>query len=169
MHPDSGFQVTVNLTAWIRKKAVMSLSADMTSSSFFDVVFLLSSLVTGPIFMSISWLSRVITIFVYKGLTRKFLLIFWRLGASKGYRIWHKILLNSAKCQGYSFYHFWVVSGKPTGRVFEVFLQYSAFYYLDKFIFLGSRLMCLYCLFYICTPPAGANTEFIKYINVIYI
>ena len=24
------------------------------------------------------------------------------------------MLLNAAKCQGYSFYHFWVVKGKPT-------------------------------------------------------
>ena len=25
------------------------------------------------------------------------------------------MLLNSAKCQGYSFYRFWVIKGKPTG------------------------------------------------------
>ena len=24
------------------------------------------------------------------------------------------MLLNAAKCQGYSFYHFWVIKGKPT-------------------------------------------------------
>ena len=27
----------------------------------------------------------------------------------------NKMLLNAAKCQGYSFYHFWVINGKPTG------------------------------------------------------
>ena len=27
----------------------------------------------------------------------------------------NKISLNDAKCQGYSFYHFWVINGKPTG------------------------------------------------------
>ena len=45
----------------------MSKFDDMTSSSnFFDVaMFLLSSLVTGPSFMS-----GVMAIFVYKGLTR---------------------------------------------------------------------------------------------------
>ena len=26
------------------------------------------------------------------------------------------MLLNAAKCQGYSFYVFWVIKGKPTGR-----------------------------------------------------
>ena len=25
------------------------------------------------------------------------------------------MLLNAAKCQGYSFYRFWVIKGKPTG------------------------------------------------------
>ena len=25
------------------------------------------------------------------------------------------MLLNAAKCQGYSFYRFWVINGKPTG------------------------------------------------------
>ena len=27
----------------------------------------------------------------------------------------NKMLLNAAKCQGYSFYRFWVIKGKPTG------------------------------------------------------
>ena len=27
----------------------------------------------------------------------------------------NKMLLNAAKCQGYCFYHFWIVKGKPTG------------------------------------------------------
>ena len=29
----------------------------------------------------------------------------------------NKVLLNAAKCQGYSFYRFWVIKGKPTGEV----------------------------------------------------
>ena len=33
------------------------------------------------------------------------------------------MLLNAAKCQGYSFYHLWVVKGKPTGRGGVVKLQ----------------------------------------------
>ena len=27
----------------------------------------------------------------------------------------NKMLLNAAKCQGYNFYHFWVIKEKPTG------------------------------------------------------
>ena len=27
------------------------------------------------------------------------------------------MLLNAAKCQGYSFYHFWVIKGKPTPHI----------------------------------------------------
>ena len=33
------------------------------------------------------------------------------------------MLLNPAKCQGYSFYHFWVIKGKPTGgKITQSFL-----------------------------------------------
>ena len=32
-----------------------------------------------------------------------------------GTNVSNKILLNAAKCQGYNFYHFWVIKGKPTG------------------------------------------------------
>ena len=100
------------------------------SSNFFDVLFLLSSLVTGPSFMSISSLEL-----------RKFLLIkdwlldwrnleivntpVWvlpsilRLGQVRdtkfGPNVSNKLLLNVPKCQGYSFYRFWVIKGKPTG------------------------------------------------------
>ena len=28
---------------------------------------------------------------------------------------WIRMLLNAAKCQGYSFYSFWVIKGKPAG------------------------------------------------------
>ena len=33
-----------------------------------------------------------------------------------GTNVSNKILLNAAKCQGYSFYRFSVIKGKPTGR-----------------------------------------------------
>ena len=43
----------------------------------------------------------------------------WRLGQVRdtkfGMNISNKILLNAAKCQGYTFYRFWVIKGKPTG------------------------------------------------------
>ena len=78
--------------------------ADMTSLSFFfDVaVFLLSSLVTGPM-----------TIFVYKGLTK-----IWKSEVppsefcpisedwSEKWKVKNEKLLNAPKCQGYSFYPF---------------------------------------------------------------
>ena len=30
--------------------------------------------------------------------------------------VYNEMLMNSAKCQGCSFYHFWVIKGKPTGE-----------------------------------------------------
>ena len=43
----------------------------------------------------------------------------WRLGWVRdtilGTNVSNKLLLNAAKCQGYSFYRFWVIKGKPTG------------------------------------------------------
>ena len=55
--PESVLQIAPNWSK-IRKMAMTSQFSDMTSTSnFFDVVlFVLSSLVTGPSFMSISWL-----------------------------------------------------------------------------------------------------------------
>ena len=42
----------------------------------------------------------------------------WRLGqvgdTKFGANVSSKILLNAAKCQGYSFYRFWVIKWKPT-------------------------------------------------------
>ena len=72
--------------------------------------------------------SRVMTIFFYNGLTRNpengntpvwVLPNIWRLGRVRdtkfGMNIFNKKLLNTAKCQGYNFYWFWVLRGKPTG------------------------------------------------------
>ena len=43
----------------------------------------------------------------------------WKLGRVRdtkfGTDVPNEILLNAAKCQGYSFYRFWVIKGKPTG------------------------------------------------------
>ena len=43
----------------------------------------------------------------------------WRLGqvrdTKSGTNIFNKMLLKAAKCQGYSFYRFWVIKVKPTG------------------------------------------------------
>ena len=59
------------------------------------------------------------------------LLNIWRLGQVRdtnfGRDVSNEILVNAAKCQrlqGYSFYHFWVIKGKPTewggGGIIEV-------------------------------------------------
>ena len=72
--------------------------------------------------------SGVMTISFYKELTRNpeignipvwVLPNMWRLGRVRnnkfGTNISNKILPNAAKCQGNSFYRFWVVKEKPTG------------------------------------------------------
>ena len=72
--------------------------------------------------------SGVMTIFCYKGLTRNpeigntpvwVLPNIWRLEGVRdtkfGTNVSNEMLLNAAKCQGYSFYHFWVIKVKPTG------------------------------------------------------
>ena len=72
--------------------------------------------------------SGVMTSFFYKRLTRNpeigntTIWVFpniWRLGwvknSKSGTNVSYEMLLNSAKCQRYSFYRFWVVKGKPTG------------------------------------------------------
>ena len=71
--------------------------------------------------------SGVMRISFYKRLTRNseignspvwVLPNIWRLGqvgdTKFGANVSNKILLNAAKCQGYSFYHFWVIKVKPT-------------------------------------------------------
>ena len=93
--------------------------------NFFDVVlFLLSILVTGPTFMS---MSLPVLEFIYKGLTRNpevgnspvwVLPGIWRQGPVKDAKfdtnVSNKMLLNAPKCQGYSFYRFRVNKRKST-------------------------------------------------------
>ena len=74
--------------------------------------------------------SGVKTICFYKGLTRNVeigntpvsvLPNFSRLGRVRnvkfGTNVSNKMLLNAAKCQGYSFYRFWVTKEKPTSKI----------------------------------------------------
>ena len=71
--------------------------------------------------------SGIMTNFVYKVLTRNpetrntpvwVLPNIWRLGGVRdtkfGTNVSNKKLLNAAKCQSYSFYHFWIIKGEPT-------------------------------------------------------
>ena len=68
--------------------------------------------------------SGVMTIFVYKGLTRYtkigntttwVLPNSWRLQRVRDTKFGCIFSLNAAKCQGYSFYRFWVIKRKQTG------------------------------------------------------
>ena len=111
-----------------------------TSSSIFLLffffvffLFLLLSLVTGPSFISISLLVLKLWQFYFMrnwpnleiGDTPTWVLPnIWWLGQGRdtkfGTNVSNKMLRNSAKCQGYSLYHFWVIKWKPTiggGRV----------------------------------------------------
>ena len=71
--------------------------------------------------------SAIMTIFFYKGLTRKpdientpvwVLSNIWRLGqvtdTKFGTSVLNRMLPNAAKFQDYSFYRFWVIKGIPT-------------------------------------------------------
>ena len=62
----------------------------------------------------------VITIFFYKRLTRNPEIgntPIWVLpNFTPITNVSNKMILNAAKCQGYSFYRFCVINGKPTGR-----------------------------------------------------
>ena len=94
---------------------------DMTLSPIFDVIFfLLSSLVTGPSFMSISSLALELWQFSFvrdwPEIDQKLPNIWrlWRVRDTKiDTNVSSKMLLNAAKCQGYSIYCFWVITGKP--------------------------------------------------------
>ena len=109
--------------------AITSQSFDMTSMSIFYVVLLLlSSLGTGPNFMSISSVLLELWQSFYKRLTKHLkigntsvwvLSNIWRLGQVRntkfGTNVSNKMLLNAAKCRSYRFYRFWVIKEKPTG------------------------------------------------------
>ena len=73
--------------------------------------------------------SEVMTIFFFNGLTinlenRKYpclILLVSRQGQVRNTNfctnVFNKMLLNAAKCLGYSFYCFWVIKGKSTGGI----------------------------------------------------
>ena len=104
--------------------------------NFFGLVlFLLSSLVTGPSFMSVSLLVLELWQFLFwrdwpEIRKSKMFLYVWvlpniwtleRVRKTKfGTNVSSKMLLNGAKYQGYSLYHFWVIKRKPTGGRGEI-------------------------------------------------
>ena len=122
---ESGLRTAPNWPK-IRKMVTAARFSDMTSLSiFFDDLFLLSNLVTGPSFMSISslvlelWQFSFIRDWPEIGNTPVWVLPnIWRLGqvmdTKFGTNVSYRMLLNAANFQGYSFYRFWVIKGKPT-------------------------------------------------------
>ena len=125
----SGFRIAPN---WLQIGKMIMTSQFPTwrhRRFFWCRFFLLLSLVTGPSFISKS--SRVLELwqfFFYKGLTRNSEIRntpvwvwpnIWRLGPVRDTKfcknVSNEMLLNAAKCQGYSFYGFWVIKGKPKG------------------------------------------------------
>ena len=129
--PESGLRIAPNWPK-IQKMTMTSQFSDMTSTSnFFDVVlFLLSSLVTGPSFMSIS--SLVLELWQFSFIrdwpeilkseipTSNFCPISGDWG-----KLWTPNLARmsliefywfAAKFQDYIFYRFWINKGKPTGH-----------------------------------------------------
>ena len=107
--------------------------SNLTSSSkFFDVALFILPLVKfsylSKFYVNIITGSGIMIIFFYKGLTRNLeignttiwvLPNIWRLGRVRdikiGTNVSNEMLLHSIKCQGYSFYRFWVIKEKPTG------------------------------------------------------
>ena len=125
--PESGLRAAQNWPE-IRKMTMASQFSDITSTSnFFWRCFV------SPVKLS-NWSkfhvniitgSGIMTIFFYKGLTRNLeigntlvwvLPNIWRLGlvmdTKFGTNISNRMLLNSAKFQGYNFYRFWVIKRK---------------------------------------------------------
>ena len=106
---------------------MMSQFSNMTSTPNFDVVlFLLSSLVPGQSFMSISSLVLELRHFLFKRdlpeilkseIPRLSFATIWRLEWVKntkfGTNVSNGMSLNAAKLLSYSFYRFWVIKGKP--------------------------------------------------------
>ena len=98
---------------------------NMTSSS----TFFFCGIVTGRNFMSVSLLVLELWQFSFirdwSGFRKseielsEFFPNIWRLGRIRdstfGMNVSNKMLLNAAKCQAYSIYRFWVITGKPTG------------------------------------------------------
>ena len=131
MRLESGFSMAPNWS-WIEKRQWRQNFMICRHRHFFDAcVFTMSSLINGPSFKLISWL----------------VLEFWQSSFIKDWpemrkseihpscvllnlwRLWHfrdiifatnisnKMLLTTAKCQGYNFYCFWVIKENQQGEI----------------------------------------------------
>ena len=127
MRPESGFQIAPNwlligkwqwrhdFPKWGHRQFFWCCFVSLVNFSYWSKFHV--NIVTG---------SGVMTISFYKGLTRNpeigntpvwVLPNIWRLGqvmdTKFGTNVSNRMLLNAAKCQGYSFYRFWVIKGIP--------------------------------------------------------
>ena len=120
MHRQSSF--------WIAPSRIaISWKDDKTSSSIF-LKLLSISLVKFSYWSKflVNIITGVMAIFIYKELKSQIIGNIpiwvlpnnWRLKQVRntkfGTNFSKKMLLNAAKCQGYTFYHFWVIKEKPT-------------------------------------------------------
>ena len=113
--------------SWKNDNDVIIFQHDITVKfSWRSFVFLVKFSYWSKFYVKINTGSRVMTIFFYKGLTRKqeitntpvqVLHNIWRLGWVRDTKfdtnVSNTVLLNAAKCQGYSFYLLWLIKGKP--------------------------------------------------------
>ena len=125
--PESGLQTPPNWSNIWKMTMTSQFTVITSASNFFDVVlFLLSGLVTGPSFMSISSLVLELWQFSFirdwpeirkseippsefcpiSGLGQD-------MDTKFDMNFSNRMLLNAAKFQGYSFYLFWVIKRKP--------------------------------------------------------
>ena len=113
---------------WIAPSRIaISWKDDKTSSSIF-LKLLSISLVKFSYWSKflVNIITGVMAIFIYKELKSQIIGNIpiwvlpnnWRLKQVRntkfGTNVSKKMLLNAAKCQGYTFYHFWVIKEKPT-------------------------------------------------------
>ena len=112
------------------------------------------------------------TIFFYEGLTSNpeigntpvwVLPNIWRLeqvrDTESSTNVSKEMLLNAAKCQAYSFYHFWVIKEKPTeGCKFPLFPPPTTRLEL-------SRLILAQVFFRFCVRLLAFSTKYCKYFN----
>ena len=126
---ESGLETAPNWPK-IGKMTMTSHISEMTSTSHFLGVFFVSLVnfrYWSKFHVNIIIGSGIMTIFFYKGLTWKPEIgntpvwVFpniWRLGRVMDTKfdtnVSNRMLLNATKFQGYSFYLFWVIEGKPT-------------------------------------------------------
>ena len=144
---ESGLWTTPNWPKTKNGNDVTTFLHDVNVNLFDLDLFLLSSLVTGPSLYHVNIItgSGIMTFFFYKGLTKNLeirntpiwvLSNNWRLGRVMGTKLGtnvsSKMLLNAGKFQGYSFYHFLGIKGKPTGWGVKLHLPHAPRLGLNK-------------------------------------